>query len=354
MKNWQLEAKILRSFLVLLFIVAPAHRAPIAIADDGTKSDKDQTVKVLAAAQTLLSLLNDEQKQKVLFRFNDEKQRTNWSNLPSGIYQRAGLRMGDLSDRQKEALFEVIAATLSRKGYQQVIDNVKGDEVLNSGGRRGRVIFGEAEYYFSILGVPSRTEPWMWQFGGHHLAINATIFGDSIVLAPSLTGGQPISYSLDGKNVVQMQDEVARAFALVNALTPEQQAQAILANQFGDLLLGPGKDDAKAPEEGIQGAALSQEQKSMLLALIEERVGLLNDEDASGRMAEIESHLNETHFCWKGPTNAGAAAYYRVQSPVFVMEYAPQQLGDRAAEHIHAMYRDPANDYGAALLKAAK
>ena len=326
----------------------------MAIADDGTNSDNDQTVKVLAAAETLLSSLNEEQKQKVSFRFNDEKQRSNWSNLPSGIYQRSGLRMGDLSDVQKEAVFEVIAATLSKKGYQQVIDNVKGDEVLSGGGRRGRVIFGEAEYYFSLLGVPSRTEPWMWQFGGHHLAINATIFGDSIVLTPSLTGGQPISYSRNGQKVVQMQDEVEKAFALVNALTPEQQEEAILANQFGDLLLGPGKDDTKAPEVGIHAAALSPEQKSMLLALIKERVGLLNDEDAAEKMAEIESHLDEAHFCWMGPTNAGAAVYYRVQSPCFVIEYAPQQLGEKAAEHIHAMYRDPANDYGAALLKAAK
>lgn len=350
----QPEAGLRRFLMVLLLTVAAANHARMAFSDDTTKSDKDQTVKVLAAAQALLSSLNEEQTGKVLFKFNDEKQRANWSNLPTGIYQRAGLRMGDLAEDDKKLVFAVIEATLSKQGFQQVLDNVKGDEVLNGGGRRGRVIFGEAEFYFSILGVPSRTEPWMWQFGGHHLAINATVFGDSIVITPSLTGGQPMTYTLDGHKVVQMRDEVEKAFALVNALTPDQRKQAILGDRIGDLLLGPGKDDVKAPEEGIKASAFTVEQKSMLRALVQERIGLLNDEDAAVRMAEIEPHLDEAYFCWKGSTAAGTAAYYRVQGVGFVMEFAPQQMGGNAAEHIHAMYRDPLNDYGAALLKAAK
>jgi hypothetical protein len=36
---------------------------------------------------------------------------------------------------------------------------------------------GRAEYYLAILGEPSATQPWMIQFGGHHLAINMTIVG---------------------------------------------------------------------------------------------------------------------------------------------------------------------------------
>ena len=82
--------------------------------------------------------------------------------------------MGDLKPEQLDAVIVVLKATLSEDGYQQVVDNMAGEETLNSGGRRGRVVFGKDEYYFSILGTPSVTEPWMWQFGGHHLAFNGS------------------------------------------------------------------------------------------------------------------------------------------------------------------------------------
>ena len=69
------------------------------------------------------------------------------------------------------------------------------------------------------------------------------------------------------------------------------------------------------------------------------------------KMAEIKGNLADTYFAWRGPTTAGSAAYYRVQGPTVVIEYAPQQMGGDAANHIHAMYRDPTNDYGPALTK---
>ncbi|MFO1064369.1 MAG: DUF3500 domain-containing protein [Pirellulales bacterium] len=145
------------------------------------------TQKVVAAADSLIGKLSKEQQAKVQFAFDDEEQRRRWSNLPTGIVRREGLRMGDLSAEQKEAVFSVLRATLSEKGFQQVIDNIEGDEALRQKERNGRLVFGRDEYYFSILGKPSTQTPWMWQFGGHHFAINATVVGERITLAPSLT-----------------------------------------------------------------------------------------------------------------------------------------------------------------------
>ena len=314
--------------------------------DDQSVKPEDQSVKIVAAAQALLECLSEAERSAVLFQFNDEDQRVRWSNLPSGIFARKGLRMGDLRPEKHVAVMEVLKQTLSRKGLQQVIDNVAADETLNAGGQRGRVIFGKDEFYFSILGTPSIDEPWMWQFGGHHLAVNATIVRNQVTLGPSLTGGQPMNYSLDGKQISQMADEVSIAFELINSLDEAQRSKAILSDQFGNMILGPGRDDVRPEPEGIVGSDMTAAQKSLLKRLIEERLRWLNDEDASERIAAFEAQFNDTYFSWQGPLKPGSAASYRVQGPGFFLEYSPQQMGGAPMEHIHAMYREFGNDYG--------
>jgi hypothetical protein len=92
---------------------------------------------------------------------------------------------------------------------------------------------------------------------------------------------------------------------------------------------------------------MTADQQATLLQLIGHYTGLVNDEDAAVRLAEIESALDETYFAWYGPTAEGSAAYFRVTGPTIVIEYAPQQMGGDATNHVHGIYRDPSNDYGA-------
>ena len=75
----------------------------------------------------------------------------------------------------------------------------------------------------------------------------------------------------------------------------------------------------------------------------EEWAGIMTDAYATPRMAEIRSNLAQTWFAWSGATTNGSAAYFRVQGPTIVIEYAPQG----GVDHIHTIYRDPTNDYGA-------
>ncbi|MFN8442614.1 MAG: DUF3500 domain-containing protein [Caldilineaceae bacterium] len=329
-----------------------ADVTPAAVSEPVTATAADETTQgVVAAAEALLATLDEAQRAKALFAFDDAKQRANWSNFPTGIYQRSGLRMGDLSQEQRAAVFAVLEATLSPEGYQRVLDQVTGDEVLKSTDGGGNLIFGQDEFYFSILGTPSATDPWMWQFGGHHLALNATVVGGTITLAPSLTGGQPIQYTSDGRAVYQWQEENDAAFALINALDAEQQKQAILGNSYIQLVLGPGEDGKTIAPEGIKVSDLNADQQKLLLDLIRVRVGMLKEDDATAKMAEIAANLNETWFAWYGPTTNGQPAYYRIQGPTLFIEYSPQSMGGSAIDHIHAMFRDPTNDYGAALIK---
>jgi hypothetical protein len=198
-----------------------------------------------------------------------------------------------------------------------------------------------------VLGSPSTTTPWMVQFGGHHLAINVTIVGRNNVITPSLPAAQPAKYTLNGQTIRPLGKENDKAFALMAALNAEQRKQAILNYRVSDLVLGPGEDGKTIQPEGILATALNQNQQAMLLDLAHEWVGILNDEGATARMAEIRGNLPRTYFAWSGATENGGLAYYRIQGPTLLIEYAPQQ-GD--LDHIHTIYRDPTNDYGARLV----
>ena len=209
-------------------------------------------------------------------------------------------------------------------------------------------------YYISILGRPSDQDPWMLQFGGHHLALNVTIAGEHGVLTPTLTGAQPALYTSNGKTVRPLGQESDKALALLNALDDTQRKQAILSYRLADLVLGPGQDGKTIVPEGLKASVMNDGQRAMLLDLISEWSGIIHESAATARMSELKADINETWFAWSGPTTAAAgkniAAYYRIQGPHVVIEYAPQRLGGDPSMHVHTMYRDPTNDYGKKLI----
>lgn len=305
------------------------------------------TAKTVEAANQFLATLDDGQRSKVLFDFKDEAQRKRWSNLPSGIFKRAGLRLGDLKPAQRQAAQGVLAAALSPQGYEKVLQIVEADEILKKTDSGGRVNFGRDEYYLSFLGQPSTTEPWMIQFGGHHLGLNITLVGEQGTLTPSHTGAQPAIYQLEGKTVRPLGHETDKAFALVNSLDAAQRKQAILGFEMRDLVLGPGRDGQTIQPEGIKGSDLTEKQREMLLDLAGEWTGIMHHAAAEAKMAELQQHVAETWFAWSGPTEKGSAAYFRIQGPTVFIEYAPQRLGGDPTRHLHTIYRDPTNEYGA-------
>ena len=160
----------------------------------------------------------------------------------------------------------------------------------------------------------------MIQFGGHHLAINVTVVGPNNVMTPSLPAAQPARYTLNGQTIRPLGRENDKGFALINTLNPAQQKKAVLNYEVNDLVLGPGNDGKVIQPEGILASELDPRQQAM----------------------------PRTWFAWNGATKNGGLAYFRIQGPTLVIEYAPQQ-GD--LDHIHTIYRDPTNDYGAKLIK---
>lgn len=310
------------------------------------------TARIVSAANAFLSTLDQKQRGRVLFAFDDEEQRRRWSNLPTAMVHRGGLGMGELSAAQRSAALALVSSALSARGFEKVQQIVEADEVLKTS-EGNNPIFGKDLYYVSILGTPSETDPWMLQYGGHHLALNITIAGQQGILTPSLTGAQPALYTANGKTVRPLGRESDKAFALLNALDEAQRKQAILNYRFADLVLGPGQDGKTIQPEGLKASAMTEQQRAMLLDLISEWTGIVHESAAAARMAEIKSGLGETWFAWSGPTTVSAGkngtSYYRIQGPSLVIEYAPQKLGGDPSMHVHTIYRDPTNDYGRKL-----
>ncbi len=344
------------------------------------------TSRVVTAANAFLSTLDEKQRKSVLCSFDDEEQRKRWSNFPTGFVPRGGISLKEMSATQQAAAMDLMAIVLSPMGLEKVNqirladDDFKangskrgprgGGPPGGNGGRppqfanggppppgsgpggrppfRGGDMFGKDLYYISFLGNPSTTVPWMLQFGGHHLALNITIAGSRDVMTPSLTGAQPATFKLNGQTIRPLGRESDKGLALLQSLDAKQRAQAVLSYRVPDLILGPGQDGKKIAPEGLKASAMNDNQRQLLTDLIAEWSGIINESAASTRMSELIADLNETWFAWSGPTDfepgGNITAYYRIQGPHLVIEYAPQN--DEPANHVHTIYRDPTNDYG--------
>src|SRR5258708_2063862 len=312
------------------------------------------TVKAVDAAKAFLAAVDERQRTKAMLPLNADTRRV-WSNLPTGIAmqvgatERNGLKFGDMTPAQQGAALALVGATLSRAGYEKVMNIVNADQTLEVGSAPSRpagnkIRFGRAEYYRAILGTPSPTGRWMVQFGGHHLAINVIVSGQDSALTPTHTGAQPATYTLNGETIRPLGRENDKAFALMTALDAAQRKEAILGYQVRNLVLGPGEDGKVIQPEGVRASTFTPAQRERLLDLVGEWVNILNDEAAAAKMAEVRRSLTDTYFAWAGSTTNGEAADFRIQGPPVLIEYAPQGANN-STDHIHTIYRDPTNDY---------
>ena len=317
---------------------------------DVPAADK-KTVAIVAAARLFLDSLDDNQRQAATYRFTDNAQRSNWSNLPEGMVPRGGVKLGVLSESQRANLDKLLGELLSEYGMQYITYQLAAEDLLVPEGLFGAMKYGSEYFYAAFLGEPSTTEPWMFQFGGHHLAINVTVLGPHVSFSPMLTGGQPLRLHLDGDDIFIVQRETAAAQAFMDSLTDEQKRQAVRAERPINLLLGPGKRGATVAPEGIKGSELTDMQRTLLLDVIEARLGLMNNDDYVEKMKTVVAEIENTYFGWWGRQGVLGAAYFRVTSPSMVIEYAVQN-GESAVDHAHSMYRELDNDYGAAWIGA--
>ncbi|MCI0681693.1 MAG: DUF3500 domain-containing protein [Gemmataceae bacterium] len=264
--------------LVSVLILGFAVYASRDTAGLATGGDKTTTIAV-AKANAFLDMLDAKQRDKVLYEFGSAK-KPSWSNLPVTMVPRNGLPLGELTKPQRAAALDVLAAVLSKQGYQKAIDIMNADDQLVKG-KDNKMRFGTEHFFIALFGKPSPTEPWMVQFGGHHLGINVTMVGKNAVLTPTLTGTQPDAFTRAGKTVRPLGPENDLAFKLVNMLDAQQRKQAVLGAKPKNLVLGPGKDGKAIPPEGLKGSALNEAQRAVLVELIAAWVNILPPDAAA-------------------------------------------------------------------------
>lgn len=315
------------------------------------------TKPVKEATEKFLESLSEQQRDRTMFPVDDIEWRK-WANQHS--YKRQGVSFDEMTESQRKVAFDLLQTSLSAKGLKKSQDIMKLNETLAElSGKFDE--YGQWLYYITIMGEPSSTEPWGWQLDGHHLVINYFVLGDQVVMSPVFMGSEPIrADSGKFKGTVVMQDEQDKGYSLMQSLAPEQRSEAVLSSQKGGTnnLSEAFHDNIDLDYAGIPGKKLDNKQRQRLLELISEYVGNMADDHAKVKMSEVEKHLDRTYFAWIGETEPEGVFYYRVHSPVILIEFdhqrriAPQRGQTPVREHIHTVVRTPnGNDYGKDLLR---
>ncbi|MFJ3664880.1 DUF3500 domain-containing protein [Streptomyces sp. NPDC090106] len=360
---------------------------------DGTVIDDLYTIHstdvstdaLVAAAQAFLDGLSAKERKSCTFDV-DADEWTAWSNVDG--YDRKGVRMGDLTDKKRELGYALLGKALSADGLTQTRGIMKLNAFLGDSNGGNQKTLTEGHYFFTFMGTPSTTKPWGFQYEGHHVAINYFVLGDQVVMTPTFMGSEPTTATYQGEKITLFRPETEAGLAMVRSLTSAQRAKAVSSQENGneDMKAGAGQDNLKLPYEGVKGSDLTAAQRKKLLALAKVYVGYVNEGHAEVKMTEVEKHLDDTYFFWMGETEDDSAFYYRVHSPVVLIEYDAQAplfyKGDSSAspsasasasadanaggpgggmgmgggtpsqEHIHTIVRTPnGGDYGIDLLK---
>ncbi|MBS1809546.1 MAG: DUF3500 domain-containing protein [Acidobacteria bacterium] len=315
------------------------------------------TKPVRVAAETFLKSLNDDQRKRTTYAVNDDEWRK-WDNRH--FPPRQGVGFKEMTEAQRKLAFDLFRASLSAKGLQKTQDIMKLNgtlaELTNNFDE-----YGEWLYWVTVMGTPSDKEPWGWQLDGHHCIINYFVLGDQVVMTPTFMGSEPVraeSGKFNGTMI--MQDEQDKAFKFFSSLSPEQQAKATLNREKAKNynLTEAYKDNVVLDYAGLSAAQLKADQIKLLLDVISEYVGNMDAGHARVKMDEVRQNLSKTYFAWIGSNDPNGVFYYRIHSPVLLIEFdhqTPVALSRSRVptrQHIHTVVRTPnGNDYGKDLLR---
>jgi hypothetical protein len=321
------------------------------------------------AALALLATLGEAQRTQLCHPADARVWRA-WMN-PEVYMMRFGLRMEEVAPQVRDATLELLKASLSARGFQRVRDLMRVNHFLGELVNAPRVL-NENSYNLNLFGTPSLTEPWGWNFYGHHVCLNCRFVGGQMVVTPVFMGAEPNCIDTGpfaGLTVFAQEEQ--QGLELMRALPPALQAQAQLFRKKRDPAMPPGRvamgdelhltgafqDNRIVPYEGAPVAAFGADLQARLMELVAAYLAYLPDGPRAARLQEVQHHLGGTHFCWIGGFDDASPFYYRIQSPVIIVEFdhhAGVFLGNTEPEkfHIHTLVRTPnGNDYGMDLVR---
>ncbi|MFC9770140.1 MULTISPECIES: DUF3500 domain-containing protein [unclassified Pseudarthrobacter] len=343
-----------------LFTLAPAR-----------PGEEAPTADMVAAARKLLDALTPEQAGKLSYAV-DAPEWQSWAN-PEFMQHDTGLRLDELGEPVRDAILGVVEASLSGEGFELLrnlmrINGFLGDLVQLP------QLMNEFSYNFAVYGEPSETEPWGWQLFGHHAALNCLVAGTQLVISPVFMGAEPDMIDAGPHRGVKVfKERIALARQLMGALPVDLRSSAVSYGSMVDPAMPAGRihpgderhlggcfqDNRVIPYEGILVADMPAEARELLDAVVDDFIGYLPDGPRTARRREIQEHYGETYFSWIGGWEGDEAFYFRLQSPVVVLELDHHtgvflSNDEPAPFHMHTVVRTPnGNDYGRELVRQA-
>ena len=355
---------------VLALLGSSAVQAPVTIQPkNGLGSG--HAAAMAESSSAFLETLTPDQRARISHRFDDDAARVNWSIWPPDPSGHEGLLVAVLTARQRIAFHEMLMSAMSSQGYAKSAAIMWLDDILRAeeaGTPIGRDLApppaaegatmpqqapprrSSSNYRIVMFGEPGSAR-WGWMLTGHHLAANFTVVDGAVAFTPLFVGASP-QVVRDGPYAgwQVLGHEMVRGFALARSLTDQQRQVAIISDSPASnaYFTGRGRKDQLKTMIGIPASKLSEQQQQLLWGLVREFVGSAGDEAAEAQLRSIERDgLSQLHFAWWGSTTDPAQRFmYRIHGPSILIEYVRQGQGSRPLNHVHAIVRDPRNDYG--------
>ncbi len=327
-----------------------------------------QTVSdLVTATQNFISTVPQDQKESLLQPLN-HRERTQWTNLPVGIKPRPGLRYGDINEKGKMAFHEILTTLFSSQGYLKITSIMELDDILNliykqafEAGKISNDNYAEIKdldwesgnYFVTVWGEPSESEPWGLKLGGHHISINLTVADNNFSLSPLFLGTDPAEVRTTkhaGLRVLSKEEDYG--LRLMHSLNTEQRKKATLSHDVPrDIISNPDGPQRIDDFYGIPSEELSSKQRILLTRIILEYLNNMEFEKVEILKAKIGTDLLAgVHFAWIGSYERRKSHYYLINGPKYMIEYDNYGFsGD--GNHIHSIWRMKDSSFGEDILK---
>ena len=310
-----------------------------------------QSKSLSTKTDAFLKSLSEDQKGALMFPF-DEINRYDWHFVPPNQFQRTGIPIKSLDTLQKDSFSAMLQQFLSEKGYVKTKKIMDLEYILRILEPDSPLRIPE-NYFISIYGIPGQDEIWGWKFTGHHIALNFTVVGKELTVAPFFFGANPATV-MEGpqKGFRALQAEEDLGFELLNSLDETQKSKAIFKPKENSAIVITNTQFINPKEEvGIAAKEMSVTQKIILESLIATYLADMPEKIAKERKQKIKKEdFDAIRFGWAGATVLGQAHYFRIQGKSFLIEFDNSQNN---ANHIHTVWRDfNGGDYGLDLIKA--
>ena len=327
---------------VLLMSLAAA-----AAAQDKEHPSASVAARMRDSVERFVAALPEKSRAQATRPFED-RDRLDWHYVPRS---RNGIALKELDPAGREAVHGLLRSALSDSGYRKVVNIVELELVLREIETFGWMRDAE-RYHLTVYGTPDRARRWGWRFEGHHLSLNFTLAGDKMAVdTPSFFGANPATVAGGPKKGLRaLGEEHDAGWALLESLGEAQRREGVFDTRtYGDIVTRSRDKVEPLDAAGISAAKLDERQRALLWKLIETYARSFETGLAEARLTRAkQGGIEAIRFGWAGSIARGKPHYYRVQGPLFLIEYDASQ---NDGNHIHTVWRDFTGDFGRDLLR---